>query len=74
MLEELRFAVWCFGKDTKTLKKSTSMVPDKSLEAEFRDGPNGTLTPLTSTYTDNNSVNHKLTKYGLPDTIQGNYA
>ena len=50
------------------------MVADRTLETDFRDGPNGTLTPLTSPYQDNNSINHKLTKYGLPDTIQGNYA
>ena len=63
MLEELRFAIWCFGKSTKNLKKNSSISKRASAD-DVCDGPNGTMTPLKSTYHEN-ALNHRIT-YSFP--------
>lgn len=64
MAEELRFAVRCFGSSKKPAKKK----PNKTGAANPLDGPNGTLTPLTTDYTtEYKSANHYRQQYGIPD-------
>lgn len=63
MGEELRFALRCFGSSKKPVKKKKKS--NKNMDLNPLDGPNGTLTPLTSAYTSTNA-NH-IKQYGIPD-------
>ena len=73
MWEEFRFAISCFGKSTKPVKRPSSKQND--LDAHEKDGPNGALTPLTASYHETNALNHRVTfPYSSSDALRdGNY-